>query len=176
MEGTAMNSKTLQAWLQIIGLIVVVSSLIFVGLQLKQSHEIAIAAQYQARLDSASSHYIAIINSDAGLNVIGKDILADMLTAEDLAPEIKAWAQNQPVAELGFRFIGATLFLKSHDNIYFQYQAGFLSDEAWAALREQFKAGLNDPRTWTKGVFEESPKIWRESYRELIYELISEAN
>ncbi len=169
-----MKTEKLQNWLQIIGLVGVVASLVFVGLQLKQSQEIALAAQYQARLDAASGHYIAILQSDAGLRIIGADILADIKTKKDTPPEFKAWAESQPVEELAFRAIGAIIFLKSHDNLYFQYQSGFLSEEAWRALRLQFKTGLDDPRTWSRAVYEERPGVWRESYRELIQELLDE--
>jgi hypothetical protein len=149
-----------------------IASLIFVGLQLKQSQEIAIAAQYQARLDAASGHYTAILQSDAGLRVIGADVLADTLSDEAVPPGIKAWAQSQPIEELAFRVIAATLFLKSHDNVYFQYQSGFLSEEAWNALREQLQRGLDEPRSWCRAVYEKNPEIWRASYRELIEEML----
>lgn len=167
-----MKKGELNDWLQVVGLIAVVASLIFVGLQLKQSQEIAIAAQYQARLDAASGHYTAILQSDAGLRVVGADVLADINANGTLPAEFKAWAGSQPVEELAFRVIGATIFLKSHDNIYFQYQSGFLSDEAWSALRMQLKAGLNDPRSWCRSVYESKPEVWRDSYRTLIEELI----
>ena len=80
----------------------------------------------------------------------------------------------QPEEELAFRAIGAIIFLKSHDNVYFQYQEGFLSEEAWAALQAQLKAGLDDPDTWVRGIYEENPQVWRESFRELIEELIAD--
>lgn len=167
-----MKTGKLNDWLQIIGMAAVVASLIFVGLQLKQSQEIAIAAQYQARLEAASSHYTAVLQSDAGLRVVGADVLADIKANSILPAEFKAWAESQPLEELAFRVIGATIFLKSHDNVYFQYQAGFLSDEAWSALRMQLKAGLNDPRSWCRSVYESKPEVWRDSYRTLIQELI----
>ena len=44
-----MNSARINDSLQIIGLFGVIASLVFVGLQLKQSHEIALAEIYQAR-------------------------------------------------------------------------------------------------------------------------------
>ena len=169
-----MKKLTAHDWLQVIGMASVVGSLIFVGLQLKQSQEIAIAAQYQARLDAASGHYAAILQSDAGLRVLGKDILADMLADEATPLEIKAWAKSQPIEELAFRAVAATLFLKSHDNVYFQYQSGFLSEEAWVALREQLQLGLDEPRSWCKAVFEDSPEIWRASYRELLQKMLDQ--
>ena len=152
----------------------VVGSLIFVGLQLRQSQEIAIAAQYQARLDAASGHYTAILQSDAGLRVIGADIMADIASDEVAPPEFKAWAASQPVEELAFRAIGATILLKSHDNVYFQYQSGFLSEEAWEALRMQLNVALDDPRTWCRAVFEQNPDVWRASYQKLIQEMLDQ--
>ena len=43
-----MNSQKLHDWLQIIGIAAVVASLVFVGLQLKQSDEIALAQVYES--------------------------------------------------------------------------------------------------------------------------------
>jgi len=169
-----MNIEKVSGWFQVVGIIAVVASLVVVGMQLKQSHEIAIASEYQARLDSASSHYTAILQSEHSLRVMGKTVLADIMENNELPAQFKEWASNQPVEELAFRVIGAIIFLKSHDNVYFQYQAGFLSQEAWDALRAQLKADLNDSRTWTRSVFESDIDIWRESYRNLIQELINE--
>lgn len=168
------RSEKLQTWIQGVGLLAVVASLIFVGLELRQSQEIAIAAQYQARMDAASSHYTAILQSDPGLRLIGRDLKEDILGDPELPAELKAWMDSQPEEELAFRAIGAVIFLKSHDNVYFQYQKGFLSEEAWEALRVQLKAGLDDPRTWVRGIYEENPLVWRESYRALIDELITD--
>lgn len=170
----AMKTERLQNWIQIGGMVGVVASLVFVGLQLKQSQDIAIAAQYQARLEAASTHYTAMLQSEPALRVIGNDLLADLATKKESIPEIYAWAASQPVEELAFRVITAIIGLKSHDNVFFQYQAGFLSEEAWIALRAQLKANLSDPMNWSRGVYEENRSVWRESYQELIEELIRE--
>ena len=44
-----MDSAKLNDWLQVIGLFGVIASLIFVGLQMKQDREIALAGTYQDR-------------------------------------------------------------------------------------------------------------------------------
>ncbi|MEX0332638.1 MAG: hypothetical protein AB3N64_14580 [Puniceicoccaceae bacterium] len=168
------RSEIVQAIIQGVGLMAVVISLVFVGLQLRQSQEIAIAAQYQARLDAASSHYAAVLQSEPGLRVIGRDLKASILADPGTPVEIKAWVEAQPEEELAFRAVGAIIFLKSHDNVFFQYEKGFLSEEAWKALRLQLKAGLNDPNSWVRSVYEEEPMVWRESYRELIQEILAE--
>ena len=169
-----MKKLSAHDWFQAIGMASVVGSLIFVGLQLRQSQEIAIAAQYQARLDAASGHYTAILQSDAGLRVIGTDIMAEIASDEAAPSELKAWAASQPVEELAFRAIGATILLKSHDNVYFQYQSGFLSEEAWEAMRVQLHVALADPRTWSRAVFEKDPGVWRASYQKLIQEMLDQ--
>jgi len=167
-----MNWDKLNNWIQVIGILGVIGSLVFVGLQLKQSQEIAIAAQYQARLESASSHYTSILQSDPALHAIGTDILTDMLADQGTPEDLKQWASAQPVEELAFRAVGAILFLKSHDNVYFQYQSGFIDQESWDALLVQLKIGLDDQRTWIKSIYLENPMVWRKSYRELIEGLI----
>ena len=170
-----MQTNKLNDWLQIFGMVAIVASLIFVGLQLKQSQDIAIAAQYQARSDSLREQFSAILESEPGMRVIGTDLLADIRASEDMPAEFKAWASDQPVEELAFRAIGAYISLKSYDNLYFQYQSGFLAEEAWDAMRVQLKQGLREPRTWMRGAFEENPEIWRVSYRKLIQELLDES-
>ncbi len=44
-----MDTAKLNDWMQVIGIFAVVASLIFVGLQMKQTQEIALSAAYQAR-------------------------------------------------------------------------------------------------------------------------------
>lgn len=166
-----MNSAKLHDWIQIVGMSAIIASLIFVGLQLKQAQDIAIAAQYQARSDSLREQFAAFMESDAAMRVIGKELLADIQANDEFPPDVKAWASAQPVDELAFRAIGAYISLKSYDNLYFQYQSGFLSEEAWDAMRTQLEQSLADPRTWTRGTYERNPGIWRESFRELIREL-----
>jgi len=162
----------LNDWLQVVGMAAIVASLIFVGLQLKLSQEIAIAAQYQARSDSLREQFSAYLESEAGMRVIGKELLGDMLASDAVPAEIKRWAGEQPVEELAFRAIGAYVSLKSYDNLYFQYQSGFLSEEAWTAARVQLRQGLDDPRTWMLDTYRRNSAIWRASYSEMIESLV----
>ena len=48
-----MDSRKLTDWLQGVGLFALVGSLVFVGLQMRQTHEIAEATLYQMRSDAA---------------------------------------------------------------------------------------------------------------------------
>ena len=48
-----MGSVKLNDWLQVVGLFALVGSLVFVGLQMRQTHEIALVTLYQMRSDAA---------------------------------------------------------------------------------------------------------------------------
>ena len=58
-----MDSAKLNDWMQVVGIFAVVASLVFVGLQMKQSQEIAIAAQYHDRAALAVENFHAIMES-----------------------------------------------------------------------------------------------------------------
>ena len=169
-----MNMDKLNDWLQLVGMAAVVASLVFVGLQLKQSQEIAIAAQYQARFDSTALYYTTVLQSDPAMRVVGQEVLDALLSSADVPSNMKAWATDQPIDELAYRAVTGVMQLKVYDNLHYQYQAGFISEEAWHAIRIDFRKDLMDPRRWARLVYERKPDVWRDSYRELIHELIDE--
>jgi len=134
-----MNPERMHDWLQIVGMAAVVASLIFVGLQLKQSQEIAIAGQYQARFDSFSGMASSVIQSDAGLRVIGKTVREKYLANESIPIELKAWAKEQPDDELAYRIVMAFNQLKAFDNL------GAAGSEA------QYESVIGDTRECQRG-------------------------
>jgi hypothetical protein len=169
-----MNSEKVNDWLQLVGMAAVVASLLFVGLQLQQSQEIAIAAQYQARADAVTANVGDVLQSAPGMRVVGRNTLEVILSSNDIPANLKAMASEQPVEELAFRGLTAYRSLKGRDNLYFQYQSGFLSEEAWYALRVEFRRELHNPRLWTRNYYERDPEIWRKSFQSLINELLDE--
>ncbi len=169
-----MNSEKVNDWLQLVGMAAIVASLLFVGLQLKLSQDIAIAAQYQARVDHLNAGIGDVLQSAPGMRVVGRITLENILASNDIPANLKAWASEQPVEELAYRTLTAYRSLKGRDNLYFQYQSGFLTEEAWYALRAEFKWELHDPRFWTRPRYELNPEVWRESFQTLINELLDE--
>ncbi len=169
-----MNSEKINDWLQLVGMVAIVASLLFVGLQLKLSRDIAIAAQYQARADHVTGNIGDVLQSAPGMRVVGRNTLENILSSNDIPANLKAYASEQPVEELAFRALTAYRSLKGRDNLHFQYQSGFLTEEAWHALRAEFKRELHDPRLWTRPLYELNPGVWRESFQTLINELLDE--
>ena len=109
-----MKTRNLKDIAETVGIAAIIASLIFVGLQMKQSHEIALAAQYQAR-------------AEATMNLTLAHMEADYLPP---IPPLRAGLSE----EVSARDINTQLWLWiAMDNHYFQYQSGFLSEESWQA-------------------------------------------
>ena len=171
-----MDSAKLNDWIQIVGIFAVVASLVFVGLQLKQSQDIAIAAQYQARHDAAAENIRAYIDSETALQVEGKRFVEFAKSDPNFAPELRAWALEQPHNEVAYRMLQTQLDLMTIDNLYFQYQSGFLSEEAWQAHEAALvqALSLNPPLGFYRLAYELNPGQFRSSTRNLIDSAIAE--
>ena len=133
---------------EIIGIAAIVASLIFVGLQLKQSHEIALASQYNARAAITQEMYVAHLES-------GYDPLSGF----------------KPINEMSqAEFIASKAFVNwswtAIDNYYFQHQAGFLPDETWRVMESIIKDGKGNELI--RAVFEERKYTFRQSFIELV--------
>ena len=120
-----MDSAKVNDWIQVVGIFALVASLIFVSLQLKQSQEIAIASQYQARADATMNFFSAHVEADYVMRNF-RDKVTDSLSAQDITAGLWYWV--------------------AFDNHYFQYQSGFLTEGAWQGqLRsmKQFHSNCN---------------------------------
>jgi len=107
---------------ELLGITAIVASLIFVGLQLKQSHEIALGAQYQARAETTLNIYASHIEAGYVLRPLQKYV-TEAITAQDISMRLWAWA--------------------AYDNHHFQYQNGFLTDEAWEGHARSIRQTYN---------------------------------
>jgi hypothetical protein len=98
---------------ELVGIAAIVASLLFVGLQLKQSHEIALATQFQARAEATQNLHLTAIEADwLPVRPLRNRISNDM-SARDINVFLWLWIQ--------------------YDNHYYQYQAGFLDESSWQA-------------------------------------------
>jgi hypothetical protein len=135
---------------EIIGVLAIVLSLIFVGYQIKQSHEIALAAQYQARVDTWVGVLSAYVQSDVALRVHGSR--ARNLPLPDGVDQVrwKKWHDDTPVEEIGFHYLSAVIDLRTADNNYFQYQSGYLNQRAWLAFRAPLVQALSRDMSYVR--------------------------
>jgi hypothetical protein len=110
-----MDSAKLNDWMQVIGIFALVASLVFVGLQMKQSQEIAIAEQFHNRA-------VAVMGLAETQMEIGE------------VPNVRGWRERVSNGEVLAVDINSFHWLWiSFDNHYYQYQSGFMEESAWQA-------------------------------------------
>lgn len=161
---TVTTSKV-RDWLEIVGLFGVIVSLVFVGLQIRQDREIAVAAAYQERAGIAVEGIRALAANEVAMRTIAKAQFGDPDSL--IEPEGFAAAELQTTAFA----LGALTNLM--DNSYYQYQAGFLPEDHWHAVRALIKGFLRDNPIWRRAVFNR-PNTAQPEFNVLIAELLAE--
>ena len=121
-----MKKVSLDVWVQLIGLLSIVGGLVFVGLEMRQSQQIAIGAQQQSRAQmSVEGAYVWL---EAGLDpaIMYKTNTRNFTQEETLAVrnEVNAW-------------------LYIYESDYEQYQLGLMSDEIWKTKEKGLNMLLN---------------------------------
>lgn len=126
-----MDSGKLNDWLQVAGLFGVIASLIFVGFQMKQSHEIALSATYQARAQMSVETNLVSSSSPEFTSA----------TAKLYQGEIDKITPQEFVA-LEYNFAAA---VSMWENQHFQYLSGFLPEEHWAKNLSEMHCMFSSP-------------------------------
>ena len=118
-------------WLQVAGMFGVMASLVFVGLQMKQTQEIALSSIYQSRSDTTVEMTMAATNSPDVLSVLTKSYSghADQLSMRE--------------AVAFEHYLGATVTML--ENNHRQFEAGFLPEEHWQRNLQELKCALSSP-------------------------------
>ena len=108
------NKLDINAVVQLLGMLGIIISLIFVGLEMRQSQRIAIAGQYQARAAMNAASIQAAI--EAGIDFSAQSGLSQSnLTSEEQV-------QQRNFTNLAYTRI---------ENDYYQYQQRLIDEETW---------------------------------------------
>ena len=145
---------------EMVGLASIVASLLFVGMQMKQSQQIAIAGQYHSRAALAIENFGNLMSNDLAHTIGIGDVLLEIMP--DATPEARTFAY---LTTYSFHTLG--------DNHLFQYQSGFIDDEAWQPRRAQI---ANILRRSEVSQFVCLRMEFRSSYKRLCEELIAESD
>jgi hypothetical protein len=106
-------------WIQLLGMLSVLAGLIFVGLEMRQSQQIALAAQQQARTEI----FTGIVNSvNESSEVSLYQILVKARDNEPLTASEKKITENYALQ---------TIWVFEND--FIQYQAGLIDENVWLA-------------------------------------------
>ena len=123
-----MRKVSLDTWIQLLGMIGLLGGLIFVGLEMKQSQLIALAAQQQARVDTFTNFTNSL--TEAGKSY--KQLLAMASGRIEVTEEYEAALDNL-----------ANFSWWVYENDFLQYTLGLMDEEIWAAKLSPLQAGYN---------------------------------
>ena len=125
--------------LELVGVVAVVASLIFVGMQLMLDRRIARADQYFNRAEAQRANLRA--------NMGSAEYYANQEAMWELGMRPPWWKENSELAELirsgklsvrnlYYQILESQISLLGSDSNYFQYQQGLLAEEAWQSNRQ----------------------------------------
>ena len=121
-----MTAQKIRDWLEVIGIFSVVVSLVFVGLQMRQTQDIALASQYQER----ANNQLELLRTEMES---GRSI-ALFFDGSPFAPSRPLSAED-----FSYLFNWATYQWYTFDNNHYQFEAGFLPEDHWAGQQDGLK-------------------------------------
>jgi len=143
----AVNSDKVRFVIEIVGIVAIVASLIFVGLQMRQTHEIALVTLMQMR-------------SDAGRELAAAQIGSEPL----LAIETKLQAGEElSHYEVMTRTLLPFVFFNQFENSHFLYLNGYITEEQWQSDLEAIAHYMKVQPSYTE-YWAEYKHIFRASY------------
>ena len=146
---------------EIIGVAAIVASLIFVGLQMRQSHEIARSEANHSRAETSVSVLV-----DASSNPYFLSSMAKISNGQgdEMTGEERAARQLVLLAQL-----------IHWENMYIQYLEGFFYERRWLASRASLKSALESTEiVSTRQIYEAAPGLWSSEFQELVDALLTE--
>ena len=167
-----MDSTKLNDWMQVVGIFALVASLIFVGLQMKQSQEIAIASQYHDRAALAVENFNAQLES--GNLVLWGKFTGKIGDFDERSGDLANLTSDWTAEEWGRFYLSGVTYLTQADNHFFQYQSGFMEDEAWQAQRATLRRVLRNSNSPPRVALVSSRSQYRSSFLALADKLIEE--
>lgn len=163
-----MDSQKLNDWMQVVGIFAVVLSLIFVGYQLKQSQDIAIAGQNQERQSVVNDYYAALIQDDDIVVYYGSRHREHLEANVDIE-------SRRSDRMIGLSYIRSRMRLSIYDNNHFQYQFGFMTAESWEPYLNMTKTVCSKEQDAGKIMLNHGDQF-REGFRELCLGFINESD
>jgi hypothetical protein len=126
-----MDSRKINDWLQVIGTFGVIASLLFVGLQMRQTQDIALANTYSTRAAISAEAHSSSMGSPQHFSARAKVYsgLRDQLTAEEYVALEHDLSSNLTMIE----------------NNFFQYEMGFLPEGHWRKNLVDLDCWMSEP-------------------------------
>ena len=161
-----MDSAKLNDWMQVVGIFAVVASLIFVGLQMRQDREIALAGQYQERSAMAVEYWNGKAQSEYDLRFYGNNVIADPKWSG-------VFGDADTPEEVGKAYISVRTSFVALDNHHFQYESGFYNEETWQAFRGHLRFYLSRSPV-ARSMVRNQAEIFRPTFHAVCEQILDE--
>ena len=125
-----MKKVSLDTWIQLLGMVGLLGGLVFVGLEMRQSQQIAIAGQVQARNEAFLNLSLTLMGEDP----IGRSLVASGHLGANRDPS------SLTSAEYDVWYAIKSWQVSSLQNAYQQYEMGLLPDNVWEQVDLRIKA------------------------------------
>ena len=151
-----MRKIDIQDLIQLLGMVGIIGSLIFVGLEMRQSQRIAISGQQLGR----SALFGDLINAytEAGDDI--QSLYFEEKLNYTLAPE-EVISRN-----------GAHSAWLLYENDFYQYSQDLMEDDVWQAKQHGIEILYN--RCFARGIYETRAPIFSENFRAIIEQMPDE--
>ena len=156
---------------EFVGIGAIVASLIFVGIEMRQQQEIAAATHHQERAFKSIDYYFSImqIDSELGRRAQRQSIID---TSRLVGYDREYLESLTPKERVQSHMIGIiNIFI--WDNLFYQYQSGFISAATWQADRSRFRKSLANT-SYIRYEIDHNEKGYRTDFIELAKKLIAE--
>ena len=148
-----MDSEKLNNWMQVVGIFALVASLIFVGLEMRQSQRIAVSAAYQARADSSMTLRLATLESEKLQSAMVK-VNRQGKTLDQLTPDERIVLEGRWGAQMVYV-----------ENMHFQFLNGLVTEEQWQTNRAGLTRHLSRSTEWRRHMLNSCDmKLFRDSF------------
>ena len=166
-----MPSKNWRHIAELFGIGAIVASIIFVGLQMQQSQEIAVGAQYQERANTQIENYMSQIHSDQALRNRGQRLInAASLGGYPIV--IKSLIETTGPESVAVTYLLYRSSMAMMDNCHFQYESGFMNEDTWLAMRRRLQHLLSDDVF--AAMYRSESWHFRSSFQEEISQILAE--
>ena len=125
---------------ELFGIIVIVASLVFVGLQMKQSQEIAIAGQYAERASESTENWRFVAEHPVLLSNYGR-------VHREHLKGTSYYDDEYTDQQVGVLYAHARNVIASWDNNHYQYISGFMTEEAWSMYANRIRRACDSNMT-----------------------------
>jgi hypothetical protein len=138
------------------GIVAIVASLIFVGLELQQPRKIAVADVHQQKVAMAIQVQQGLLVHEKYLTALNKIFQGESLNSSEKG--LLQFSQNP--------------WFQYWENTFFQYQVGLLSESSWLASRNAIRDRLRSPlyQEW----WEIERSFWRAEFAQEVDAILVE--